>query len=280
MKNEFDIYRDVWGPYMTLVLNVWSATVFKPIQQLEQLGIQINQTIGELPDKIPRLGNIIKLTKDGLFFKQGAITPADAEKVKYFDLCAGDYDMATLYFKSFFLDRAFEVIRSQVFPNFYILDIACGTGNELPMWNGLVPDGEVIGLDLSEKMIKLAYRNTRLKKLKNVGFYQGDVAQLPVEMNQHFNIIICALSLHYFEEPEKALDQFYQALQKNGKLILIEPIGSFSQNLSNVTLKNAIPHFQKFYNYEETTALIKKANLQVVYWEEIQKDIGLTIAVK
>ncbi len=280
MKQNFDIHRDVWGPYMTLITNVWGETVFKSVDRLHQLDIHINNTIGTLPDALPKIGNKSKLTQDGIFLKYLASTPEEKEKVKYFDICAEEYEWATHTYKSYFVPRALQIVKSQLHSSFYILDVACGPGYELERLKELVPQGEVIGLDLSTDMIKRAYRNAKFKHLSNVGFYQADINTLPMECIDHFDVVFCNISLQYFESIENVFHQFFKALRKNGKLIIVEPLGSATQKLSQTVLKQAIPHFQKFYSRDRQIQLLETAGLTFLYWEEIQKDIGLTIAMK
>lgn len=280
MKKNFDIHRDVWGPYMTLITNMWALSVFKPLNTLQKLDIHINNTIGLLPEVNSRQGSQLRLTKTGIFFKQLSSTLKDQEKVKYFDICAEEYQLATKNFKLFYLDRAFEIIKSQIKPSSYILDVACGAGHELIHLQKLVTKGEVIGLDLSLDMIKRAYRNATLEKLTHVGFYHADINNPPIEFLNHFDMVFCNISLHYFETIDNVFKQFYKALRKNGKLIIIEPVGSVTQKLTQTTLKKAIPHFKRFYNQKKLQLIIERAGFTFQYWEEIQKGIGLTIAIK
>ncbi len=280
MKQNFDIHRDVWGPYMTLVTNVWGESVFKPVDRFRELDIHINNTIGTLPEFFPRTGNKPKLTQNGIFLKQLAHNPEDKEKVKYFDICAEEYELATHTYKSYLLPRSLEIAKSQIDPSSYILDAACGPGHELGKLTQLVPYGEVIGLDLSADMIKRAYRNAKLERLSNVGCYQADINTPPTEFTEHFDLVFCNISLHYFESVENVFHQFFKALRENGKLIIVEPLGSATQILSQAIVKEAIPHFKKFYTKDRQIQLLENAGLTFVYWEEIQKDIGLTLAMK
>ena len=280
MKKHLDIHRDIWGPYMTLITNLWAESVFKSVDNLRRRSIYINNTEGLFPQLDSQPQNQEKLTKDGIFFRQLHNTPEDQKKVTYFSLCAEEYELVTERFKSYFLDRAFEIIQLQTDQNYYILDAACGPGYELEKLQALVPNGEVIGIDLSGDMIKRANRNARIKKLPNVGFYQADLNRLPAEFTDHFDLIFCNISLHYFETVENVFHQFYKALRNNGKLIFIEPLGSITQKLSKAVLKEAIPHFKRFYSKKEQNQFLGQAGFTFLYWEEIQKNIGLTIAIK
>lgn len=280
MKKNFDIHRDLWGPYMTLITNLWGESVFKSVATLQELDIHINNTIGILPNVAPRAGNKTKLTQEGIFLRHLALSPEDEKKVKYFDICAEEYELATRIYKSYFLPRALEIVKSQTENSSYILDAACGPGYELAELKEFVPYGEVIGLDLSKEMIKRAYRNIKLQRLSHVGFYQADINFPPIEFTDHFDVVFCNISLHYFESVENVFNQFFKALRKKGKLILIEPLGSATQKLSQTVLKEAIPHFIKFYSKNQQIQLIEDAGLTFLYWEEIQKGIGLTIAIK
>ncbi|MEK6153632.1 class I SAM-dependent methyltransferase [Flavobacteriaceae bacterium 3-367] len=278
MKQNFDIHRDIWGPYMTMITNLWAESVFKSINRLQELDIHLNNTLGTLPGIDPRTENRPRLTEGGIFLRRLHTTPGDKKKVRYFDLCADEYELATHKFKSRFLDRAFEILETQVENSSYILDAACGSGHEMLKLRQLVPQGEVIGLDLSEGMIKRAYRNAKLQRQSHVGFYQADINDPPPELTGHFDLVFCNISLHYFETVENVFHKFHRLLRKKGKLLIIEPLGSATQKLSENVLKGAIPHFKRFYRWEEQKQLLETAGFTFQYWEEIQKDIGLTIA--
>lgn len=263
---------------MTGLLNISSSDLLKSVQQLAKLSFRPG--IGTIPDRRTKDHFMPKISKDGIFLKLLQPLPADYAKVKHFDLIADEYQLATHQFKSCFLDRVFEIIQSQIFADSYILEVSCGPGYEAMQLSRFVPEGEVIALDLSSEMIKLAFRNAKLKKISNMAFFQADVHRIPAILARHFDLTFCNLSMHFYKDVAKVLRQFHRTLQKGGKVIIVEPTASTDQLLQTSIVKNALPQFQRFYSIAELKALLQQAGFRVSYWEEIQKNIGLTIAIK
>lgn len=268
MKLDFDVHRDVWGPYVTLLLNISpDNTIAYP-------------SAAALPDKASQTAPGKKLTEEGIFLHLMQELPPDYEKVKHFDMSADEYQMATHRFKSYFSGSVFDIISTQLSPDFYVMEAACGPGHEAMKLSSLVPDGEVIAVDLSTEMIKRAYRNTHLDRITNMGFIQADLHDLPAYFEQHFDLVFCSLSMHFFKNVEQVLNQFYQSLRSGGKLVLVEPIGSFEQVSHAGLLKMALPQFQRFYSADELKSLLKNSGFSPQYQKRLQKNMGLTIAVK
>ena len=268
MKLDFDVHRDVWGPYLTLLLNISPD----------------NTPVYKAGEAVPRITNrtipAAKLTDEGIFLHLLEELPQNYERIKHFDLSADEYQMATHKFKSHFLKSVFDIINTQVYPDFYIMEAACGPGHEAMKLSSFVPDGEVIAVDLSTEMLKRAYRNSRLNRIRNIGFVQADVHQLPVFFEKHFDLVFCSLSLHFFKNAEKAINQFYKVLRSGGKIVIVEPIGSLEQVSNAPIFKLALPQFQQFYNAGELKLLLKKSGFKTLFQKKIQKNMGLTIAVR
>ncbi len=97
----------------------------------------------------------------------------------------------------------------------YILDAACGPGKYAEIL--LSKKASVVGLDISEEMIKYAK-----KRNENRGtFYVHDI-QNPLNMlkSETFDLVICALAMHYMKNWKATLQEFYRVLKPNGELII------------------------------------------------------------
>ena len=93
-----------------------------------------------------------------------------------------------------------------------ILDVATGTGKQAFAFGKR--GYEVVGIDLSEHMLKVAERNN---EYNNVGFVLADAARLPF-INQHFDVGCISFALH-----EMPLSIRKQALQE---IVRVTRIGS------------------------------------------------------
>jgi len=96
-----------------------------------------------------------------------------------------------------------------------ILDAACGPGKyaEILLSRGAT----VTGFDLSPKMIKLAKERNK----EQATFLVHDLS-MPFEMfkNESFDVVLCALALHYVEDWTLTIQEFYRVLKPNGTLVI------------------------------------------------------------
>ncbi len=96
-----------------------------------------------------------------------------------------------------------------------ILDAACGPGKyaEILMGQGAT----LTGFDISPKMIALAKRRNG----DQGRFFVHDLAE-PLHMlkNGTFDIILCALAMHYVENWERTIKEFHRVLKPQGTLVI------------------------------------------------------------
>ena len=76
-------------------------------------------------------------------------------------------------------DEAARVMSQWLPRNARLLDAGCGPGRELKQMARLVPDGEVVGIDLAAGMVVSAHRAARAAGLDHCALYQSDVGELP-----------------------------------------------------------------------------------------------------
>ena len=96
-----------------------------------------------------------------------------------------------------------------------ILDAACGPGKYAEIL--LSKNAEVTGIDLSFEMIKFAKERN-----PNQGtFFVHDLSE-PLTMieDNSFDIVLSALALHYLEDWNLTIKEFYRVLKTNGALII------------------------------------------------------------
>lgn len=121
------------------------------------------------------------------------------------------YVSNTLNFLIDYLQRS-----KQILGNEYILDIACGTGELERRFLNLHPDLNVIGVDISEKMLDVA----RLK-LPNLEFVNASARFLPFP-DHKFDMVVTVSAFHYFEQPLDTLKEIRRILKPQGKLIIMD----------------------------------------------------------
>lgn len=94
-----------------------------------------------------------------------------------------------------------------------LLDIGTGPGI-LPLEIGkLLPAAKIIGMDLSEKMIKIAGKNKEKLGMTNVEFKVMDANTLEFNDNS-LDMVISTGSLHHWKQPVKIIDEIYRCLKQ------------------------------------------------------------------
>ncbi len=100
-----------------------------------------------------------------------------------------------------------------------VLDVACGTGLvTFRAAEQVGREGEVVGTDISEKMIALAQQIAADNNFSQTTFARMDAERLSLPMN-YFNAALCALGLMYVPDPKQALAQMHRALQPAGRAV-------------------------------------------------------------
>jgi ubiquinone/menaquinone biosynthesis C-methylase UbiE len=97
--------------------------------------------------------------------------------------------------------------------NEHALDVGTGTGLVAHLVGPLVSPGTVIGIDLSENMLRIA----RTKKSKNVQFV-GMAAEHLVFRPETFDLVTMGETLAYLADPTTALEEANRVLRPGGRL--------------------------------------------------------------
>jgi len=101
-----------------------------------------------------------------------------------------------------------------------VLDIACGTGLvSFAAARAVGPSGQVLGVDLSGRMVSSAQRRARQMNLSNCSFARMDAETLDLP-DASFDVVLCALGLMYMPDPEQALREMRRVLRAAGRIAL------------------------------------------------------------
>jgi ubiquinone/menaquinone biosynthesis C-methylase UbiE len=94
-----------------------------------------------------------------------------------------------------------------------VLDVGCGAGWLSRRLAKLVPEGRVVGMDVSDEMIRHARRAS--PDFDNLMFVTGEVAQIPWQPN-FFSHVISIESSYYWPDPAAGLKDIFRVLQDRG----------------------------------------------------------------
>ena len=95
-----------------------------------------------------------------------------------------------------------------------ILDLGCGYGENDKYCRDLGAK-EILGIDISEHMIKIAEKNNAGENIKYKVMAMEDISKI----KEKFDIVISSLAFHYVKDYEKLIKDIYNLLNDNGILI-------------------------------------------------------------
>ncbi len=151
---------------------------------------------------------------------------------KYWDVRSKDYDSSPGHAD---LQEDWKRVLSDVFEEkMRILDVGTGTGFLAILLAEL--GHEVVGVDISEGMLKVAREKARKAGL-DVKFEVADAENLPFD-DEEFDAVVCRHVLWTLPNPERALREWARVVKAGGKVIVID--GNWSENGAFTTLKRVI----------------------------------------
>jgi ubiquinone/menaquinone biosynthesis C-methylase UbiE len=95
-------------------------------------------------------------------------------------------------------------------PTDNVLDIGCGSGWLSRRISKLVPQGRVVGMDISDEMVRLARRNSI--DYDNILFVTGEAAEIPWDAN-FFSHAISVESAYYWPDPAAGLKEIRRVVR-------------------------------------------------------------------
>jgi len=94
-----------------------------------------------------------------------------------------------------------------------VLDVGCGAGWLSRRLAKLVPEGRVVGMDISDEMIRHARRASA--EHENLLFVTGEVEEIPWEPN-FFSHAISVESSYYWPDPAAGVREIFRVLRPSG----------------------------------------------------------------
>ena len=121
-----------------------------------------------------------------------------------------------------------------------ILDVACGTGLNIPLF----PAGsDITAVDLSPNMLDIARANATKHGLNvNLAVMDAENLEFP---DGSFDTVVSTLSTCTFPDPVKALQELKRICRPNGLILLLEHGHSNLSWLANFQDRNEYKHFQE-----------------------------------
>ena len=148
--------------------------------------------------------------------------------MKWYDIMAPIYDKAI---RSLYLPYRQKLIQSiQLQPGQTVLDLGCGSGLNFELIiDAIGPQGTLIGVDFSAKMLMRAQQTIDKDCWKNVFLLQQDATKLNIkELNIHsgnnirIDRIVCTLGLSVFPDWQLVFEKSFNLLEPNGKFGIMD----------------------------------------------------------
>lgn len=130
-----------------------------------------------------------------------------------YDTIATEYDRQP--FRSKDVDpELINFVKIKCTDSLNILDLACGTGNQLMANQSKYPDMQMTGSDLSKGMLQMA----RAKSDK-IQWIESDLTALPLP-NNCYDYVSCQFAFHHVPNKLKGLEEIYRVTAPSGRFVM------------------------------------------------------------
>jgi ubiquinone/menaquinone biosynthesis C-methylase UbiE len=125
-----------------------------------------------------------------------------------------------------------------------VIDVGCGSGATAVILAQEFPESEIVGIDLSEPLLRLATQAAQATGLvERVRFETGDAERIPFEADS-FDAVLNLNMVHVVEHPIRMLDEIERILAPDGSLFIVDLrrswLGLFEKEMkSALTLQEA-----------------------------------------
>ena len=103
-------------------------------------------------------------------------------------------------------------------PRHRVLDMGCGAGWATRLLATRVPQGSVVGIDISDGMIRRAQEASR--EFSNISYQVASAEKIPCDAD-FFDRILSVESFYYYPDQHRALDELIRVLVPGGRLFIL-----------------------------------------------------------
>ena len=140
-----------------------------------------------------------------------------------FDRLARRYDtfnrLTSLGLHNVWRQKAVSFVR----PGMRILDLGCGTGDlSLAAAKRLAGNGEVVGLDFSEKMLEIAEKRAQSAGLTGVRWERRGAEEIPFETEPYDAVVSGFVLRNIYENIDAILRGVYRSLKHGGRVSFLD----------------------------------------------------------
>ena len=145
-----------------------------------------------------------------------------------------------------------------------VLEIGCGAGWLVSMLAEQVPEGRVVGMDISDEMVRLARQ--RNDEIENVMFVVGEAGEIPWDAH-FFSRVISVESAYYWPDPARGVQEMFRVLSEGGSAWVL--ITYYRENPHAHQWAEIFSVAAHLLAAEEWAAMFRDAGFTDVAWERI-----------
>lgn len=135
-----------------------------------------------------------------------------------------------------------------------VLDVGCGPGGSTLKLGQLLPKGAAVGVDITDKMLEIAWQRAKTHKLKNVKFLREDAMALRFP-DETFDVVFSSYLLPWVPDVDRAISEMQRVLKLGGKIgIITSAPGCY--DLFYKAVAALIERYQEYYGEVSAEELI------------------------
>ncbi|HXE75567.1 MAG TPA: class I SAM-dependent methyltransferase [Candidatus Xenobia bacterium] len=139
-------------------------------------------------------------------------------------------------------------------PNDKILDVGCGSGWLAAILADKVPQGQVVGMDVADEMVRRARQ--RYAERANLMFIVAGVEDIPWDEN-FFNKIVSVESAYYWPDPMQGCREMFRVLRPGGEARLL--INLYKDNVYSHQWRDKLAVATHLFSGDEWCELFRQA---------------------
>jgi ubiquinone/menaquinone biosynthesis C-methylase UbiE len=188
---------------------------------------------------------------------------------KYFKQRAGLYDVKYIPRGAEELSRIL-IQKAQIKEGNFVLDFATGTGFQaVQIAHAIGEKGKVLGLDISEEMLREAEVKIKKFGLDNVielKWMQSGI--IPLEDNS-VDAVICGFAYHHFQDPYRITSEMFRVLKPHQKAVAVDGCRSeyiFRKFIADLSVKISDRTWRiRFYTQNEFRQFFEASGFEDIH---------------
>ncbi|MBX6320848.1 MAG: class I SAM-dependent methyltransferase [Rhodospirillaceae bacterium] len=266
-----------------LVQAMWTyaAAVLRPVQLARRHGLAPQPAhAGTLPLVSDRPGLGPRFAREHPRPRLKEAPSTHDHLVEEFDRMGEVYDAYVRPFSEPIMDEAMAFLGRYLRPDMRLLDAGCGAGREVCRMAALVPQGEVVGIDLAAGMVVAAHRAARAKGLDNTAFVQADIGALPEAFDGAFDLVYSSLAHHHYPDAPAATRAVFRALRPGGLYAVIDAGPAWFNRTAGPLAAWADPGWIGFHTPDAFDRLFAEAGFTCRAWIDLLPGFGIALGQK